>query len=232
MASAGRRTFVFYSEKASASNDCHLVQLPCSHYADASRLKEWIHISLQKGFTSFPCTKCNETRIPWQTLRQVLNLSSAEQQLLEEMLVTNCRKDADALKKCPLCARLVQRSSREVLCVECPQCPEWSGNDYWFCWACSREWRDSTSSGFVCPHVNCDHLVLLRSCAPIAQPGSAVHGCPSVRSCPVCQQLLAHSGGIKNVSCPSCHSLFCYRCLQIKSKHRHQCTIKPNPTVM
>ncbi|XP_072905148.1 E3 ubiquitin-protein ligase RNF144B-like [Hemitrygon akajei] len=224
-----RRLKVFYERKAARRSQ--LQQLPCSHYADVEKLKEWILDSLRQGLCSFPCTRCNGIRVPWQTLRHLAAFTQEELSSAEESLRSNCREHPDELKQCPRCARLVQRSSSEVLCVECPQCPGWREKDFWFCWNCRREWKGSITLGVTCPYSDCSPLVLLSSCNLIERLDSEVDGCPSVRYCPRCSVLMSHQGGCNYMICPSCDYHFCYRCLQSIDLCVDDCNILPNPRV-
>ncbi|XP_072106970.1 E3 ubiquitin-protein ligase RNF144B-like [Mobula birostris] len=226
---ATRRLKVFYQRKA--AQQTQLQQLPCSHYVDVVNLKKWILESLRKGLCSFPCTRCNGSRVPWQTLRHLAAFTQQELSSAEENLRHNCRNHPDKLRKCPQCAQLVQRSSSEVLCVECPRCPGWSEKDFRFCWNCGREWEGSLTPGVTCPHSDCSLLVVLSSCKSIERLNSKVHGCPSVRPCPKCKLLMAHQGGCNYMICPSCKHCFCYRCLQPFAPFHYTCPIQPNPSV-
>ncbi|XP_048380354.1 potential E3 ubiquitin-protein ligase ariadne-2-like isoform X2 [Stegostoma tigrinum] len=135
-----------------------------------------------------------------------------------------------SLEKCPACSGLVQRVSEKELMVTCPLCPGSGGKDHRFCWECLRDWKGVP--GDRCGYGDCSSLLLLRSCSVINAPQSAVHQCPTVRSCPECHALLSHWGGCNNIVCPSCGCCFCYRCLAISFHHGTSCNVQPNPSIL
>ncbi|XP_067828394.1 uncharacterized protein [Heptranchias perlo] len=205
-----------------------LAPIPCGHFVNPDSLKVWYKSLLDKGFRSFPCTICNDSQLPWQLVRQLINLTEDECREYEAKLLSIFRDHSDDLQKCPRCKRLVQRIPREKQCVECLSCPGSSGKDYRFCWDCTQEWK---GSGDHCDNRDCSSDTLLMTCSMIDSPRSSVHQCPTVRRCPDCKELLAHCGGCKNMICPFCACRFCYRCLQRTLNH-NSCTIQGNTRVL
>ncbi|XP_048476110.1 E3 ubiquitin-protein ligase RNF217-like isoform X2 [Rhincodon typus] len=209
---------------------CHVVELPCKHFADEHKLAMLVKWTLEKGNCIFMCTLCPRGGIPWQTIRQLLQLPEDELRICESKLVANAQKLSILLNKCPVCSSLVQRVSEKELMVTCPSCPGSGGKDHRFCWECLRVWKGDL--GDQCGYGDCRCLVLLRSCSVINAPQSAVHQCPTVRSCPECHVLLSHWGGCNNMVCPYCRCTFCYRCLAVSLHYSTSCNIQPNPSIL
>uniref|UniRef100_UPI00398F1A46 uncharacterized protein n=1 Tax=Pristiophorus japonicus TaxID=55135 RepID=UPI00398F1A46 len=214
---------VFFRTKG--ANRMNLVELPCGDFVDCGNLAVWSQWMLDQGYGTFPCTQCADP-VPWQLVRQLSALTTAEERDCEKRLANIC---PDSLKQCPLCARLVQRVSGEMLRVECPACPGQGRKDHGFCWECGRAWRGAAMPGERCGRADCCSTALLQSCPTLYAPRSPVHCCPAVRKCPRCPKLIAHSGGCNMVTCPGCVTIFCYRCLTINRYHSPNCTIQPNP---
>ncbi|XP_059831049.1 cullin-9-like isoform X2 [Hypanus sabinus] len=117
------------------------------------------------------------------------------------------------LATCPGCKSLLQRLDLTNLCMKCPFCSETKGETFQFCWACLRKWKGGSGQGDSCANESCHIVALLQSCEEILNPALTVNGCPSVRACPQCKALVAHSGGCKYVTCRNCANCFCFRCL-------------------
>ncbi|XP_048380353.1 uncharacterized protein LOC125448829 isoform X1 [Stegostoma tigrinum] len=220
---------IFYRKRPSRG-PCRVVELPCKHFADEEKLVLLVKWSLEKGNYTFVCTLCPGWGLPWQNIRQLLRLSDEELRICESKLVMNAQKLLTPLNKCPACSGLVQRVSEKELMVTCPLCPGSGGKDHRFCWECLRDWKGVP--GDRCGYGDCSSLLLLRSCSVINAPQSAVHQCPTVRSCPECHALLSHWGGCNNIVCPSCGCCFCYRCLAISFHHGTSCNVQPNPSIL
>ncbi|XP_060768150.1 E3 ubiquitin-protein ligase RNF19A [Neoarius graeffei] len=149
-----------------------------------------------------------------------------------------------AKPKCPGCHEEVVPNS-EGQCVVCKLCSKQKRRVFRFCWDCQREWPRKTSPN-ICTRSNCALRAALLSDKRISDPHSSAKGCPYFRACPGCRALLTHNGqGCPNITCPTCHTEFCFRCLRprciytnlmlldfIRNRHRlddiERCTIVDN----
>ncbi|XP_056312977.1 E3 ubiquitin-protein ligase lubel-like isoform X1 [Danio aesculapii] len=115
--------------------------------------------------------------------------------------------------KCPSCASSdvgVLDSQRAV----CGYCSKVNRRVFQFCCDCQREWPRDASSTSACMLPDCALRAALLSDTKISDPFSSARGCPFFRACPKCKALLTHNGkGCPNITCPHCHTYFCFRCL-------------------
>ena len=86
-----------------------------------------------------------------------------------------------------------------------------------FCWKCGGIWKNKISETYYCGNDDCDnfeseYFEILSECQ-LKKIGS-VDGCPSIRSCPKCSQLLNHTECCKHLKCPRCKINFCFVCLK------------------
>ncbi|XP_051900444.1 E3 ubiquitin-protein ligase RNF144A-like [Pristis pectinata] len=184
----------------------------CEHFQFSKQLKQYVKSLLDLGVTNITCPHCRQAWA-WQEVRAVALLTNRDQSLYEKKLSWMTRDNTESFKKCPGCSSLLQRLDLENLCMECPLCSETRGETFQFCWACLSKWKGASPQAGSCTDESCHIVALLQGCALISNRALTVHGCPSIRACPSCRVLLAHSGGCKYVTCKNCSNHFCYRCL-------------------
>ncbi|XP_069771459.1 E3 ubiquitin-protein ligase RNF217-like [Narcine bancroftii] len=196
----------------------------CQHFQKSKQLRLYVKSFLDTGMTNITCPKCRQTWA-WQEVRALSLFSSRDQVLYERKLAQMTRDNKESFKKCPGCRSLLQRLDTENLCMECPVCSLKDGKAFQFCWACLSQWEGPSPQGGSCADKSCHVVALLQSCTVITNRSLSVHGCPSIRACPICRVLMVHSGGCKYVTCTNCSTCFCFRCLD---KYSDCYNAKPN----
>ncbi|XP_072904950.1 E3 ubiquitin-protein ligase RNF217-like [Hemitrygon akajei] len=185
----------------------------CEHFHWSRQLRQNVKSRLATGETDITCPKCGQVWA-WQEVRSLHLLTKRDQLLYEKKLSQMMSRITDTYKKCPGCKSLLQRLDLTNLCMKCPFCSETKGEAFQFCWACLRKWKGGSWQGDSCANESCHIVALLQCCEEILNPALTVNGCPSIRACPQCKALVAHSGGCKYVTCRNCTNRFCFRCLE------------------
>ncbi|XP_044197022.1 uncharacterized protein LOC122973509 isoform X3 [Thunnus albacares] len=123
------------------------------------------------------------------------------------------------VKSCPGCKSRVMRADLNDLSVLCSVCTADKKKVYRFCCQCSREWKGPFPRSDRCKNDGCINLQVetLRKCPEIIfKDVKDVTGCPSIRACPTCGQLVEHNTKLcKSIICRRCKVKFCFVCLNL-----------------
>uniref|UniRef100_A0A3B4WUE1 Probable E3 ubiquitin-protein ligase ARI8 n=1 Tax=Seriola lalandi dorsalis TaxID=1841481 RepID=A0A3B4WUE1_SERLL len=211
--------------------DCELQTLTfralmsCGHAVTPMSLSAWCRRLLDKGACKFICGMhgCN-VEWPYEEVCKMALLTPSEREYFEKKMFLNC----------PGCKSLVMREDHTDMSVQCTVCTENKGRTYAFCWQCLRECEAGIQLRDRCENDGCENtqLTTLRICPDITfRDVRGVTGCPSIRACPKCGELVEHDNtNCKNIVCPRCKVEFCFVCLKrtvhcLKtSKHYIQCS--------
>lgn len=199
--------------------------MSCGHSVTPTSLTSWCLKQLDEGNTEFECGVCDAVW-PFDEVCKMALLTDEEKDIFGDALFRNVASKKLKTKKCPGCKSRVVRANPDDLCVRCPQCTADKGKAYDFCWQCRKIWRGRNEMS-DCGNKGCESaVVILRKCAVIKfKDVKGVKGCPSIRACPTCGKLLAHSSEYcKNVTCPDCKVKFCFVCLKLSK----ECSDKTN----
>lgn len=196
-------------------------QMSCGHTVTPMSLTDWCQRQLDDGATKFTCgqTNCNAVWTYEEVCKMAL-LTPDEIKYFDDKLFANATKLKLNVKSCPGCQCRVVRADPNNLCVKCPKCSADKKRSYNFCWQCLREWRGPVPALDRCDNKNCcnEQLQTLKNCPDIEfhdEGLKGVKGCPSIRACPKCGNLLEHSRHkCKFINCKRCNMKFCFICLK------------------
>merc|ERR1711879_78455 len=87
-----------------------------------------------------------------------------------------------------------------------------------FCWGCGVDWEE----GHVCDSSFKQDLCDILQMAEKKTIGEQTD-VPSIRACPMCQQLITHVQACKHMDCRSCKKAFCFVCLKPRLDSGWQC---------
>ncbi|XP_042258105.1 probable E3 ubiquitin-protein ligase RNF144A-A [Thunnus maccoyii] len=189
--------------------------MSCGHAVTPMSLTDWCRRLLDQGESRFKCgqTRCN---VEWsyEEVRKMALLTPEEMKEFEKKMFNNS-KDA---KSCPGCKSRVMRADLNDLSVLCSVCTA-DKKDYRFCCQCMREWKGPFPRSDRCENDGCINqpLETLRKCPEIIfKEVKDVTGCPSIRACPTCGQLVEHNTKLcKSIICGRCKVKFCFVCLNL-----------------
>ncbi|CAK6952979.1 uncharacterized protein LOC128384021 [Scomber scombrus] len=190
--------------------------MSCGHSVTPMSLTDWCRHLLDQGETRFVCgqTDC-DGKWSFDEVRKMALLTPEEMKEFEEKMLNNSKD----FKPCPGCNSSVERADLNNLSVLCSVCTAEKKKDYMFCWQCLREWKGPTPRSDRCDNDDCvnDTLETLRKCPEIIfKDVMGVTGCPSIRACPTCGQLVEHSRKLcKSIICTRCKEKFCFVCLRV-----------------
>ncbi|XP_067436814.1 potential E3 ubiquitin-protein ligase ariadne-2-like [Thunnus thynnus] len=203
--------------------------MSCGHAVTPMSLTDWCRRLLDQGESRFKCgqTHCN---VEWsfEEVRKMALLTPEEMKEFEKKMINNS-KDA---RSCPGCKSRVMRTDLNDLSVLCSVCTADKKKVYRFCCQCSREWKGPFPRSDHCENDGCINQLLetLKKCPEIIFTNvKDVIGCPSIRACPTCGQLVEHDKTkCKNIVCPRCRVEFCFVCLKVtKECHQSSSYFKP-----
>ncbi|XP_067436810.1 probable E3 ubiquitin-protein ligase RNF144A-A isoform X1 [Thunnus thynnus] len=208
--------------------------MSCGHAVTPMSLTDWCRHLLDQGESRFVCgqTRCN---VEWsfEEVCEMALLTPEEMDDFEKKMISNS-KEYFYVKSCPGCKSRVMRADLNDLSVLCSVCTADKKKVYRFCCQCSREWKGPFPRSDRCENDGCINLQVetLRKCPEIIfEDVKDVTGCPSIRACPTCGQLLEHDKTqCKNIVCPRCKVEFCFVCLKVtdecleSSEHYEPCS--------
>ncbi len=214
-------------------------KMPCGHAISPHSLTAYCRSLLSAGKFQFFCpyiggnNRCNK-EWTYIEVRRFGVLNKDEQKTFESQISENYLKKAMGIQECPGCHTLCERIKKKDKRLICRICTKDKGRRFDFCWTCLHEWK---SSGIdKCGNEECDgedpRLRTLRECGDKSVVGVST---PSIRSCPTCGTLIAHSEACKHMVCP-CSANFCFICLKIKEStwscgsFNSKCTPVPRQT--
>jgi len=87
-----------------------------------------------------------------------------------------------------------------------------------FCWGCGVDWEE----GHVCDSSFKRDLCEILQMAEKKTIGEQTD-VPSIRACPMCQQLITHVQACKHMDCRNCGKAFCFVCLKPRLDSGWQC---------
>jgi len=87
-----------------------------------------------------------------------------------------------------------------------------------FCWGCGVDWEE----GHVCDSSFKQDLCDILQMAEKKTIGEQTD-IPSIRACPMCQQLITHTQACKHMDCRNCRKAFCFVCLKPRLDSGWQC---------
>ncbi|XP_044198458.1 E3 ubiquitin-protein ligase RNF144A-like [Thunnus albacares] len=193
--------------------------MSCGHAVTPMSLTDYCRRLLDQGEYRFVCgqTDCN-AEWPYKEVLKMALLTPEEMREFEKKLFNNS-KNCFGAKSCPGCTSSVVRADLNDLRVKCTVCTADKKKDYRFCWQCMREWKGPFPRSDRCENDGCTNQTLetLRTCPEIIfKDVKGVTGCPSIRACPTCGELVEH-GKIycKSIICPRCKVKFCFVCLNL-----------------
>uniref|UniRef100_A0A4W6CN99 RING-type domain-containing protein n=1 Tax=Lates calcarifer TaxID=8187 RepID=A0A4W6CN99_LATCA len=192
--------------------------MSCGHAVTPTSLTNWCRRLLEQGESRFVCGVYG-CSAEWSCMevRKMALLTKKETAYFEAAMAYNTKNNLQT-KICPGCKSDVVRENESDLRVRCSVCTANRRWPYEFCWQCLREWKGRAPRSDRCDNDGCcdQSLILLHTCPDITFESVEVTGCPSVRACPTCGQLLEHNKTqCKNVICPWCQVEFCFVCLKL-----------------
>ncbi|XP_067436811.1 uncharacterized protein [Thunnus thynnus] len=205
--------------------------MSCGHAVTPMSLTDWCCRLLDQGESRFVCgqTDC-DAEWSFEEVRKMALLTPEEMREFEKKMFNNSKD----VKSCPGCKSRVMRADLNDLSVLCSVCTADKKKDYRFCCQCLREWKGPFPRSDCCENDGCTNQILetLRKCPEIIfEEVVGVTGCPSIRACPTCGQLLEHDKTqCKNIVCPRCKVEFCFVCLKVtaecleSSEHYEPCS--------
>ncbi|XP_042258104.1 probable E3 ubiquitin-protein ligase RNF144A [Thunnus maccoyii] len=190
--------------------------MSCGHAVTPMSLTDWCRHLLDQGETRFKCgqTDCD---VGW-SLKEVCEMALLTPEEMKEFGKKMFNNSQD-VKSCPGCKSRVMRADQNDLSVLCSVCTADKKKDYRFCCQCSREWKGPFPRSDRCKNDGCINLLVetLRKCPEIIfKDVKDVTGCPSIRACPTCGQLVEHNTKLcKSIICRRCKVKFCFVCLNL-----------------
>uniref|UniRef100_A0A672Z9X2 RING-type domain-containing protein n=1 Tax=Sphaeramia orbicularis TaxID=375764 RepID=A0A672Z9X2_9TELE len=197
--------------------------MSCGHAVTPMSLTSWCRRLLEEGQYKFVCGHPNCKEWSYEEVRKMALLTPEETKYFENQLFENAAKSYMDVKCCPGCNYETVRTNCGNLCVKCTVCTVVKKRDFHFCWQCQKEWTGSVRSvSDHCDNRGCtnEQLELLRTCKEITfQDVKGVTGCPTVRACPTCGELVEHNTTkCKNIVCSQCKVEFCFICLKLTTE--------------
>lgn len=183
----------------------------CNHYYCFDCITTYISNSMEEKKETIKCPNPTcKTDMPEYFLKQYVDTILFEK--YEGYLLEICvSKSADmtfcAKNECSKICIKDQQSSR-VQCLSC---------NYVFCFICKTDYTDKHR----CPYSS----IMERLTKEIAESYSDKN---KIKPCPVCFNVIEKGGGCDGVTCGSCHTDFCFRCLMTYDQQRklgHNCKI-------
>ncbi|XP_068164444.1 probable E3 ubiquitin-protein ligase RNF144A-A [Antennarius striatus] len=201
-------------------------EMSCGHAVTPESITGWCRSLLDQGQYKFKCPAIkNGTREkcgavwPYVEVRRLAVLTTEEMHHFEKVISNLAAAEYCEIQTCPGCKTCVERQDLTNLCVLCTICTEQRKTAYEFCWQCRNPWKGSAPRSDHCDDVGCinHNLKLLKDCrTTILHDVRGVSGCPSVRACPTCGQMVEHDKtGCKNIMCSRCQVEFCFVCLKL-----------------
>ncbi|XP_018559491.1 uncharacterized protein LOC108902202 [Lates calcarifer] len=192
--------------------------MSCGHAVTPMSLTNWCRRLLDQGKNKFVCGvySCDAVWSYEEVCKMAL-LTPKEKEYFEQKMFNNAKKYLN-IKPCPGCKSRVMRDDPNNLSVECTVCTAERKSQFLFCWQCLREWKGPYPHTDGCENEGCRNLIeTLRQCPDIIfESVKEVTGCPSIRACPTCGQLVEHNKTkCKNIVCPQCEVEFCFVCLKL-----------------
>ncbi|XP_044197021.1 probable E3 ubiquitin-protein ligase RNF144A isoform X2 [Thunnus albacares] len=190
--------------------------MSCGHAVTPMSLTDWCRHLLDQGETRFKCgqTDCD---VVW-SLKEVCKMALLTPEEMREFGKKMFNNSQD-VKSCPGCKSRVMRADLNDLSVLCSVCTADKKKVYRFCCQCSREWKGPFPRSDRCKNDGCINLQVetLRKCPEIIfKDVKDVTGCPSIRACPTCGQLVEHNTKLcKSIICRRCKVKFCFVCLNL-----------------
>ncbi|GLD53818.1 probable E3 ubiquitin-protein ligase RNF144A-A isoform X1 [Lates japonicus] len=207
--------------------------MSCGHTVTPMSLTKWCLRLLDKGEYRFICAMPGcDAEWSYEEVCEMALLNPKEREYFERSMFSAAKNFLD-VKSCPGCNSSVVRQDLNDLSVTCTLCTADRKHPYIFCWQCLKEWKGPAPRSDRCENDGCfnQSLNILKTCPVIIfEDVEEVTGCPSIRACPTCGQLVEHnSTKCKNIVCPRCKKEFCFVCLKLTdecletSEHFIQC---------
>lgn len=207
-------------------NGVTVLQMPCNTAhamcPDALMDYAWSEISTYKK-TEVKCPLC-AVEWPFEVIKLYGGATATELDQLELGISQNfCAKSGD-INQCPNCQSYCMRERPDVNSVLCLICSRKRNSNFFFCWLCLKEWKNSLTSS-ACGNVNCNDsgkLSQLRNCARVKVQFINVK-IFKLRACPKCGTIIELASGCKHMTCKACNTEFCFVCLRMKNQGSWSC---------
>ena len=168
-----------------------------------------------------PGSNCDQ-ELTLAVVRHILSVVMTERELnviLDRMNENYLRSPNSDIRQCQVCGvnwkkDFKKRRPGDRTRVMCNTCSRSKGRRVEYCWECRREWKRGS---YKCGYPDCnweeDQILTLQRCG--TKTIGDVSGCPIIRACPRCGNLIYHEDRCKHMTC-KCGCSFCFVCLKKK----------------
>lgn len=205
-------------------NGVTVLKMPCGHSMCPDALMDyaWSEVSTHKK-TRVKCPWCPEE---WSidVIRRYGGATPSEIEQLELGISQNFFTSSSDINQCPKCQTYFTREDSKINNVKCVICSREQGSNYYFCWFCLRDWKNSLTSA-SCGNKDCNDsakLEQLRTCGKV-KVGYINIETFKCRACPSCGTIIELSSGCKHMNCKACGTEFCFICLRMKAQGSWSC---------
>jgi len=203
------------------------LQRLCALFLAVNAVKRICDNALEEGNYKIFCpgSKCN-VELKLFVVRHILSSVMTEMELnaiLDRMNENYLKSPNTDIRKCQECGvnwkkDFSKRRPGDRARVVCNTCSRNKGERVEYCWECRRVWR---SGSYKCGYEDCnweeEQVLVLQQCG--TKTIGEVPGCPVIRACPRCGNLIYHEDRCKHMTC-KCGCSFCFVCLRKKRRFR------------